>query len=194
MINPQVRLRVPVSRNDHVQGPDDAPLALVEYGDYECPYCGQAYGVVKAVQQALNDDLQFVFRNFPLTQVHPNAMNAARAAEAAALQDKFWEMHDTLYENQENLDPQSLLAYAAELGLDLDQFAQDMVSRQVEERIFSDLEGGARSGVNGTPTFYINGCRFDGDWSSESMPHALQSLRNRGFDEARPPNGRPAWR
>lgn len=193
MINPQVRLRVPVSRNDHAQGPDDAPLELVEYGDYECPYCGQAYHVIKAVQATMGDDLRFIFRNFPLTQIHPNAMNAARAAEAAALQNEFWEMHDTLYENQENLDPQSLLAYAAELRLDLDEFAQDMVSTRVEERILSDLEGGARSGVNGTPTFYINGFRFDGDWSYESLLYALQSLRNRGLEEIRPANGRPAW-
>lgn len=176
MINPQVRLRVPVSNADHAQGPEDAPLVLVEYGDYECPHCGSAHPVVKHVQRALADELRFVFRNFPLATVHPHAMNAARAAEAAALQERFWQMHDTLFENQDALDDESLLAYAAALGLDLETFAQDMLSRDVERRILSDLEGGARSGVNGTPTFFINGFRFDGDWSRSLLP-TLQALR-----------------
>jgi len=194
MLNPQVKLRVPVSRSDHAQGPRDAPLTLVEYGDYECPYCGQAYQIVKAIQEALGDDLRFVFRNFPLAQIHPNAMNAACAAEAAALQGKFWDMHDALYENQDSLDPQSLLAYAAELGLDLDRFAQDMVSTRVEERIVSDLEGGARSGVNGTPTFFINGFRYDGDWSYDSLLYTLQSLRQRPPEDIGREDDRPVWR
>lgn len=176
MINPQVKLRVPVSKADHAQGPADAPLVLVEYGDYECPFCGQAYYVVQRTQRAFGNDLRFVFRNFPLTQIHPHAMNAARAAEAAALQDRFWEMHDTLYENQENLDDESLLAYATSLELDLQRFADDMFSQQVEERILYDLEGGARSGVNGTPTFFINGFRFDGDWTQQLL-YTLQAVR-----------------
>lgn len=169
MINPNVRLRVPVSDADHVQGPADAPLVLAEYGDYECPFCGQARPIVKRIQQALEDELLFVFRNFPLTQIHPHALNAARAAEAAGLQDRFWEMHDMLYENQDDLEDQSLLMYAAELGLNLDQFARDMLSAEVEQRIVADFEGGARSGVNGTPAFFVNGYRFDGDWSRELL-------------------------
>jgi protein-disulfide isomerase len=175
MINPQIRLRVPVSKSDHRRGPEEAPLVLVEYGDYECPYCGEAHPIVKHIENALRGELLLVFRNFPLTQIHPHAMNAARAAEAAGLQRKFWEMHDTLYENQENLDPESLLAYAAQLDLDLDRFAQDMLSRRVEDRILLDFEGGARSGVNGTPTFFVNGFRFDGNY--HTLPDELQELR-----------------
>src|SRR5689334_3482382 len=126
----EVKLRVPVTDADHVQGPKDAPLELVEYGDYECPYCGQAHYIVKQLQQALQDELRFVFRNFPLSQIHPDAVSAARAAEAAALQGKFWEMQDILYENQDNLDSESVLQYAAELDLDLSKFVTDMGSRE----------------------------------------------------------------
>lgn len=175
MINPQIRLRVPVSESDHRRGAQDAPLVLVEYGDYECPYCGQAHPIVKHIENALRGELMFVFRNFPLAQIHPYAMTAARAAEAAGLQRKFWEMHDTLYENQENLDDESLLAYATELGLDLDKFTQDILSRRVEDKILLDLEGGARSGVNGTPTFFVNGYRFDGNYNF--LLEELQALR-----------------
>lgn len=175
MINPQIRLRVPVSESDHRRGAQDAPLVLVEYGDYECPYCGQAHPVVKHIEDALRGELMFVFRNFPLAQIHPHALTAARAAEAAGLQRKFWEMHDTLYENQENLDDESLLAYATELSLDLDKFTQDILSRRVEDKILLDLEGGARSGVNGTPTFFVNGYRFDGNYNF--LLEEMQALR-----------------
>jgi protein-disulfide isomerase len=171
------KLRVPVTQEDHWQGPEDAPLTLVEYGDYECPFCGQAYPVIKRLQQALKDDLKFVFRNFPLTMAHPNAMNAALAAEAAALQGKFWEMHDTLYEHQDNLDPESLLEYAAALGLDLEKFRQDMKSPEVEGKVAKDLYGGARSGVNGTPNFFINGYKYEGDWSYPSLLTVLTAVR-----------------
>lgn len=172
----EVRLRIPVSATDHKQGPTDAPLLLVEYGDYQCPYCGQAYPVVKQVQQALRDDLLFVFRNFPLSQIHPDAMGAARAAEAAALQRRFWEMHDTLYDNQDSLDAESLLAYAADLQLDLPRFIRDMGSKQVEQKIADDFYGGVRSGVNGSPTFFINGYRYDGDWSYPAMLNTLRRV------------------
>jgi len=172
----EVKLRVPVTDADHAQGPKDAPLVLVEYGDYQCPYCGQAYYIVKQLQQALQDELRFVFRNFPLSQIHPDAVSAARAAEAAALQGKFWGMHDTLYENQDNLDLESLLEYAAELDLDVSKFITDMGSRQVEQHIANDFQGGVRSGVNGTPTFFVNGFRYDGDWSYPSLLNTLQAV------------------
>jgi protein-disulfide isomerase len=171
----EVKLRVPVTSADHAQGPKDAPLVLLKYGDYQCPYCGQAYYIVKQLQQTLPDDLRFVFRNFPLSQIHPDAVGAARAAEAAALQRKFWEMHDTLYENQDSLDPESLLEYAAELGLDLSKFIADMGSKQVERRIVEDFQGGVRSGVNGTPTFFVNGFRYDGDWRYPSLLNTLKA-------------------
>ena len=173
MVNPQVKLRVPVTEADHAQGPDDAPLTLVEYGDYECAYCGQAYAIVKQIQDTLSEELRFVFRNFPLTQVHPHAMNAARAAEAAGLQRRFWEMHDALYENQENLDDRNLIANAVTLGLDLGRFTQDFAGQKIEDRIVSDIEGGARSGVNGTPTFFVNGFRFEGNWIEGELLEAL---------------------
>ena len=168
--------KLPVKEHDHIQGPIDAPCALVEYGDYQCPYCGQAYSIVKQLQQALQDELRFVFRNFPLSQIHPDAVSAARAAEAAALQRKFWGMHDTLYENQDNLDLESLLEYAAELDLDVSKFITDMGSRQVEQHIANDFQGGVRSGVNGTPTFFVNGFRYDGDWSYPSLLNTLQAV------------------
>lgn len=177
MLNPQAKLRVPVSRGDHSQGAEDAPLVLVEYGDYECPYCGQAYPIVKSIQDVLGDELRFVFRNFPLTQIHPHAMNAARAAEAADLQQRFWEMHDMLYENQDNLNDESLLAYAAALELDLERFVRDANSKRVEDRIVADFEGGMRSGVSGTPAFFVNGFRFEGNWLEGELLEALQTLR-----------------
>ena len=144
-------LLIPVTKIDHSQGPKDAPLVLVEYGDYECPYCGLAYPIIKRVQAALKKDLRFVFRNFPQAIAHPHAIDAAKAAEAAGLQGKFWEMHDTLYENQENLDPNSLLEYATTLNLDLEKFIQDMGSQVLEEKIAQDQYGGARSCLGSLP-------------------------------------------
>ena len=120
-------LTSPVSARDHAQGTENAPLTLVEYGDYQCPYCGAAYPVVKQVQKALGKKLRFVFRNFPLTQMHPYALVAAEAAEAAALQGKFWEMHDLLFERQQLLEPEALALWAQELGLDLEQFEKGLI-------------------------------------------------------------------
>jgi len=172
-----VRLRVPVSKEDHTLGPEDAPLVLLEYGDYECSFCRKAHPISKGLVQNLQKDLRFVFRNFPLTSIHPHAMDAARAAEAAGLQGKFWEMHDVIYENQENLELEDLLEHAAALSLDLERFSQDMQSPWVEEKVSTDLYGGARSGVNGTPTFFINGFRYDGDWSYQSLLTVLTGVR-----------------
>lgn len=172
-----VKLRVPVTKADHSRGPVDAPLVLVEYGDYECPFCGRAHGVLQRLQETLGDDLRFVFRNFPLTTMHPHALEAARAAEAAGRQGKFWEMHDAIYENQDNLETEDLLGYATDLSLDIDQFSYDMRNPEIETRIAQDLYGGARSGVNGTPSFFINGFRYDGDWSYESLLATLEAIR-----------------
>jgi len=142
-----------------MQGNPHAPLSLVEYGDYECPYCGRAYRIVKALQEALGDELLFAWRNFPLSQVHPHALRAAAAAESAGLQDRFWEMHDMLFEHQDALDDAHLLAYAELLGLDVERFARDLDSDGIAERVRADFLSGARSGVNGTPTFFVNGKR-----------------------------------
>jgi protein-disulfide isomerase len=169
-------LKPPLNAQDHIQGSPDAPIQLVEYGDYECPFCGRAHQVVKAVQRAMGDDLLFAFRNFPLTQVHPHALRAAQAAEAAGLQQSFWPMHDLIFENQQFLEDEHLFRYAALAGCDMEQFAQDIDSDEVAEKIRSDFLSGARSGVNGTPTFFVNGERYDGSWEPEILLSFLQQL------------------
>jgi protein-disulfide isomerase len=171
-----VKLILPVtSDRDHIQGSSTAPVTLVEYGDYECPYCGQAYPIIKEVQKHLGDKLQFVFRNFPLTEMHPHAQHAAEAAEAAAVQNRFWEMHDYLYEHQQALDDKYLEKYAENLGLNLAKFNIDMSSHVHAGRIREDFLSGVRSGVNGTPTFYINEIRYDGSFDLETLLKTLRS-------------------
>jgi len=160
-------LTPPVGPNDHAQGPDDAPMTLVEYGDYECPYCGMAYPIVQRLQEKLGNRLRFVFRNFPLTEAHPHANAAAELAEASAPQGKFWEMHDTLYEHQDALGAASLQGYARRLDLDLEALKAVLASGEPHQRVRADFMSGVRSGVNGTPTFFINGRRFDGDWRDD---------------------------
>jgi protein-disulfide isomerase len=168
------RLRVPVSASDHAEGPADAPVTLVEYGDYECPHCGRAYPIVKRLQRAMGDRLRFVFRNFPLAEIHPHASAAAAAAEAAARQDRFWPMHDWIFEHQSQLDDGSLVAAAERLGLDVERFVTDADSAAVAGRIDADVDGGARSGVNGTPTFFVNGLRVDAGYDYDSLLSVLQ--------------------
>ena len=160
-------LTPPVSERDHATGPADAPVTLVEYGDYECPYCGMAYQVVKSAQRELDKQLRFVFRNFPLAEAHPHARNAAQAAEAAAAQGKFWEMHDMLFEHQEALEAEDILGYAKSLGLDMVKFARDLQDATYAKRVRDDFRSGLKSGVNGTPTFFINGSRYEGSWANE---------------------------
>jgi len=170
----QNELTTPVGATDHVQGPPDAPVTLVEYGDYECPYCGMAYPIVKRVQAKLGNQLKFVFRNFPLAEAHPRAAAAAELAEAAAAQGKFWEMHDTLYEHQRALTPADLERHARKVGLDLTALEAELRGGKPHQRVKADFMSGVRSGVNGTPTFFINGQRFDGDWrDTEILATAL---------------------
>ncbi len=164
-----------VSSHDHAQGADQAPLELVEYGDYQCGYCGEAYPLVKAAQQALGLSLKLVFRNFPLADAHPYAQQAALAAEAAGLQNKFWEMHDALYTHQGQLDAAHLAGYAKSLGLNVEQFQRDSQKKTLAAKIEADLESGVRSGVNGTPSFFVNGQKYDGDWQQHEL---LQFLRS----------------
>ncbi|MDP9268498.1 MAG: DsbA family protein [Acidobacteriota bacterium] len=168
-------LRVPVGADDHVQGPATAAVTLVEYGDYECPHCGHAYPIVKQLQEEFGDDLRFVFRNFPLANAHPHAQLAAEAAEAAGAQGKFWEMHDWLFENQDDLSSENIVAGAEELGLDMKRFVNDSESRKFQEKVKRDFAGGVRSGVNGTPTFFINGVRHDADFEYETLTAAIQA-------------------
>jgi len=147
---------------------------LVEYGDYECPYCGMAYPIVKELQQQLGKRLRFVFRNFPLIMMHPHAEHAAEAAEAAGAQGKFWEMHDILFENQQALEDEDLARYAAALDLDLDQFLAELASHVHAPRVREDLIGGLHSGVQGTPTFFINGVRHEGPFDLDTMRAAIE--------------------
>ena len=181
MAKNQARLRVPAGAGDHSQGPSNAAVTLVEYGDYECPHCRHAYPIVKRIQKRLPDRLRFIFRNFPLAEMHPNATAAAMSAEAAALQDKFWPMHDMLFENQDALDAGDLLNYARKLNLDVGRFQAALQDSAVAEHVQSDFIGGVRSGVNGTPTFFIHESRFDGDWTNmDEFIAALEAAAARG--------------
>src|SRR6476469_1379905 len=172
-----VKLSLPVSaKRDHIQGKSNAPVTLVEYGDYECPYCGEAYLIVKKIQQQLKDQLRFVFRNFPLTQVHPHAQQTAEAAESAGVQKKFWDMHDLLYENQQALDYYHLVEYASILDLDIERFNNDLFSHAYAGRVREDFISGVRSGVNGTPTFFVNGVRYNYSWDYEILSDRLISI------------------
>jgi len=167
-------LTLPVSDRDHVHGPADAPVTLVEYGDYECPHCGRAYPILHEVQRRMGSRLRFVFRNFPLRESHPHAQHAAEAAEAAGAQGKFWEMHDRLFERQFALEDGNLVEYARELGLDATRLRQELAEGRYEPRVREDFRSGVISGVNGTPTFFINGARHDGAWDVEPLLAALQ--------------------
>jgi protein-disulfide isomerase len=170
------RLTVPVGPRDHVVGSDDAALTLVEYGDYQCPYCGQAYPIVKELQRVFGDSLRSVFRNMPLTNVHPHAELAAEAAEAVALQGAFWPMHDLLFENQDDLEEPALFRYAEQAGADSAEVASVLASGTVRRRVNDDIESGIRSGVNGTPTFFVNGQRYDDSWDYDSLHDHLQEV------------------
>ena len=160
----------------------DGRYALAEYADFECPFCGQAYPIVEELLAQYPEQVRHVFRHFPLAQAHPHAQAAAEAAEAAGAQGKFWEMHDTLFENQDALDGESLLAYARELDLDLGRFQRELVMRVHAPRVREDFLSGVRSGVNGTPTFFINGRRHDGAWDVQSLAAAVELA----MDEERP--------
>jgi protein-disulfide isomerase len=167
-------LATPVSdKRDHIQGPRNAPVTLVEYGDYECPYCGEAHPIVQQVIAQFGDQLRFVFRNFPLTQLHPHAEHAAEAAESADAEGRFWNMHDMLYERQDALEDEDLVGYAAELGLDADRVRAELAAHAHVSRIREDFMSGVRSGVNGTPTFFINGRRHDGGYDLPTLSEAI---------------------
>ena len=166
------RLQLPVSDRDHVEGPSNAPVTLVEYGDFQCPYCGQAFPVVKELQRRLGAQLRFVFRNFPLTEIHPEALHAAEAAEsvaASAGEKAYWAMHDTIFIHQRDsamaLSDENLVRYAIAVGADGKRTADDLAYGTMVVRVREDFQSGVRSGVDGTPTFFINGARFDGAWN-----------------------------
>ncbi len=168
-------LTVPVGARDHTQGAPDAPVTLVEYGDYQCPFCGRAYPIVKSLQKRMGAKLRFVFRNFPLNNIHPSAEDAAETAESAATEGKFWEMHDMIFENQGELEIDNLLVYAKRLKLNVKRVESELESHAQRPRVKEDFKSGIRSGVNGTPTFFINGVRFDGNWESSELLEALEA-------------------
>jgi protein-disulfide isomerase len=182
------RLALPVDERDHVQGPATAPVTLVEYGDYECPYCRAAVAVVEELQRVLPDQLRFVFRHFPLENLHPHAQRAAEAAEAAAAQGKFFEMHAVLFKHQSALEDEDLMRYAAELGLDTTRFGADFQGRTYASRVREEFRGGIWSGVRGTPTFFVDGVRFDGNVGVRQLLAAIREshpdLVDEGLDDA----------
>jgi protein-disulfide isomerase len=167
------KLSVAVSARDHIQGDAEAPCILVEYGDYQCPSCGAAYPIVKRVQKHFGKRVAFVFRNFPLAQLHPYAEAAAETAEFAAEQGKFWPMHDLLYENQEQLDKDLFVELATQLDLSSEKLLAALREKRFESRVKTDFSSGVRSGVNGTPTFFINGQRHDGSYDYDSLVEAI---------------------
>jgi protein-disulfide isomerase len=156
------RLALAVGERDHVQGPETAPVTLVEYGDYECPYCRAAVPIVQELQQLLGDQLRYVFRHFPLTGSHPHAQQAAEVAEAAAVQGRFFEMHAALFENQDALEQDQLLQYAEDLGLDIARIRRELGAQSHAGRVREDFQSGLDSGARGTPTFYLDDLRYDG--------------------------------
>jgi protein-disulfide isomerase len=171
----EAALTLPVATDrDHIQGASTAAVTLLEYGDYECPYCGAAYPIIKQVQEAIGDGLRFVFRNFPISTSHPHAELAAEAAEAVAAQDQFWPMHDLLYENQQRLGANDLVGYAVSLGLDAERFERELNEHVHAPRVREDFMSGVRSGVNGTPSFYINGVRYEDSYDLDTLLGALQ--------------------
>jgi protein-disulfide isomerase len=168
-------LTVPITGRDHIRGPETASVTLLEYGDYQCPFCGAAHLVLKQLFQIAGDELRFAFRHFPLTQIHPLAQQAAEAAEAAAQQGRFWEMHEQLFEHQDRLGARDLLGYAEAIGLDIDRFLADLEGHVHAARVREDFVSGVRSGVNGTPTFFVNGVRHNGGYDLASLLAAVRS-------------------
>jgi protein-disulfide isomerase len=170
-----IQLSLIVTDRDHVQGRHDAPVTWLEYGDYECPHCGRAHAVVQAVQRHLGAAVRFAFRNFPLRDLHAHAELAARAAEAAALQGRFWEMHDLLLTHQRALERAQLRGYAAELGLDLARWEHDLDGPVSRERVQADLISGVEHQVRGTPTFFINAQPYLGVANERELLLALEA-------------------
>jgi protein-disulfide isomerase len=163
----------PVSERDHVAGPADARVTLVEYGDFECPHCGALHPVIVAARGAFGGNLRLVFRHFPLRSSHPHALAAAKAAEAAGEQGRFWEMHDRLYRRQAELADADLERHARDLGLDLERFRRSLGDRTHDARIREDLASASRSGARGTPSLFINGNRYDGRLERDEIFAAL---------------------
>jgi protein-disulfide isomerase len=182
---PMVRLKSPVNHSDHVLGDASARVVLLEYGDFQCPYSAQADEVMFQILDRFPNDVCFIFRNFPLKELHPDAMFAAQAAEAAAGQDKYWEMHRMLYDRQETLEFEDLIEFASELKLDVQQFICDIEEGTHAEKVADDIRSGMRSGVESTPTFFLNGVRYDGEWDVETLSHQIEKLLTHHVNHAK---------
>lgn len=168
------KLAAAVDERDYVRGDEDAPVTIVEYADFECPYSGHAHYILRQLLEDTDGSFRLVFRNFPLTQIRPYSLPAALAAEAAAMQGKFWEMHDLLFEHQDNLEPEYLIVYSQVLGMDVERFIIDMTSDEVGASVREDFVSGIRSGVNGTPSFYIDGRRYDAAYDYDSLKKIVE--------------------
>ena len=176
-----VRLKSSVTERDHSSGAATAPVTLLEYGNFECIYCGQAFPVVKQVRKVLGDNLRFVFRHFPTQQTHPHSLRAATAAEAAAAQGKFWEMHDELFTHQQRLEDQDLFRYAKRIGLDVERFTLDMTENTLASKIEADYDRSLfDEHITGTPTFYINGLRWTGVVDVAPLLAAIEAADTEG--------------
>lgn len=176
MLDDQIQ-KTPITDDDWILGPPDAPVTLLEYGDFECPYCGMAHPVLQALVADNPDTVRLIYRHFPITNIHPHALPAAEAAEAAGAQGKFWEMHDMLFTHQDRLEDEDLLEYADAIGLDLHRFDREMKAHAHREEVKQDFRRGIRDGVNGTPTIFINRLRYDGPRDYESMTAAIAAVR-----------------
>ncbi|MGB7117043.1 MAG: Na+/H+ antiporter NhaA, partial [Anaerolineales bacterium] len=168
------KLSLPVGDRDHAVGPDNAPVTLVEYGDLECIHCRKVNPIIRALREQVGSRLRYVYRHFPISSIHPDAQLAAQATEAAAAQGKFWEMQEALFDHQGELDESHLIQYAAEIGLDVEHFEHELKEGVYAEHVSEDFHSGIQSGVNGTPTFFINGERYEGAWDFESLIEAIE--------------------
>lgn len=163
------QLLLPIHDGDHVHGPSSASFTLVEYGDYECPDCGRLFWIIRDLQAELGDRLRIVYRHYPLSGIHPHAQEAAEAAEAAATQSRFWEMHDILFQNQGALTRKNLVVYADNLKLDLERFRNELKNKAYNERVRDDFRRGVQNGVYRTPGLFLNGVRHDGAWDRDTL-------------------------
>jgi protein-disulfide isomerase len=168
-------LLLPVRASDHAHGPEDAPYTLVEYGDYECPDCGRLYVILRDLQKDIASRLRVVFRHYPFSGIHHHAQQAAEAAEAAAEQGKFWEMHTLLFERQAALHTKDLIRYAEEIGLDVERFRTELKDQTYKDRVRADFIAGVQNGVYRTPGLFLNSIRYDGAWDRESLENLLKS-------------------
>jgi protein-disulfide isomerase len=167
------RLLLPIHADDHVHGPESAGYTLVEYGDYECPDCGRLFDIIRNLQSTLGDQLRIVYRHYPLSGIHPHALEAAEAAEAAGQQQRFWEMHDLLFQNQSALQRKNLIAYAESLKLDMDRIRGELKKKVYEDRVRDDFRRGVQNGVYKTPGLFLNGVRHDGAWDRDTLLRVL---------------------